>query len=72
LFQEAEPARGIQITILVDDIEEAIQRIQAAGGELLTEPFDVPGVELFARFRDTEGNIMQVNQDLAIKRLPQD
>ena len=72
LFQRTEPAQGIQVTILVDDIEEAIQRIQTAGGELLTEPFEVQGVGLFARFKDTEGNVSQVNQDFAIKRLPQD
>jgi hypothetical protein len=72
LFQRTEPAQGTQLTILVDDIEEAVQRIQAAGGEVLTEPFEIQGVGLFARFKDTEGNIVQVNQDFDIKRLPQD
>jgi hypothetical protein len=32
----------------------------------------MPGVGLFTSFRDTEGNVATINQDFAIKRLPND
>jgi uncharacterized protein len=60
---------SIKLTILVDDIREAMQKIEAAGGKVLGEPFELPGVGLFVSFTDTEGNVATINQDLTIKRL---
>ncbi|MGH9211644.1 MAG: VOC family protein [Acidimicrobiales bacterium] len=71
-YKRTEPTQGTQVTILVDDIRAAISRIEAARGEVLAEPYELPGVGLFATFRDTEGNVVQINQDFTIKRLPED
>lgn len=54
--------------IAVDDINEAIQKIQDAGGTVLGgqgktgEPDDIPGVGLYASFLDSEGNRASVLQ----------
>jgi uncharacterized protein len=72
LYKRAEPNQSVKLTILVDDIREAIKKVEAAGGKVLAEPVEMPGVGLFADFRDTEGNIATINQDFAIKRLPND
>lgn len=69
-YRRTEPGQAVQFTILVDDIREAMQKIESAGGKVLGEPFELPGVGLFATFTDSEGNLAQINQDFAIKRLP--
>jgi predicted enzyme related to lactoylglutathione lyase len=68
-YKKAEPGQGVKLTILVDDIHEAIKKIKAAGGTVLGEPFELPGVGLFVSFIDTEGNVATINQDFTIKRL---
>ncbi len=49
------------VVIAVDDIREAIKRVEEAGGKVLGgqvpgKPDDIPGVGLYASFIDTEGN----------------
>ena len=68
-YARTEPNQHIRLTILVDDIREAMQDIEAAGGTVLGEPFELPGVGLFVSFVDTEGNVATINQDFTIKRL---
>ena len=40
----------------VEDIRAAMQRVKAAGGEVMGEPMVIPGVGEYVVFRDTEGN----------------
>jgi predicted enzyme related to lactoylglutathione lyase len=68
-YEKTTPDQHTTITILVDDIREAMKKIEAAGGTVLAEPFELPGVGLFTTFRDTEGNVASINQDFTIKRL---
>jgi predicted enzyme related to lactoylglutathione lyase len=68
-YKKTEPDQQVKLTILVDDIREAIRKIEAAGGKALGELFELPGVGLFASFVDTEGNVVSINQDFVIKRL---
>jgi len=68
-YEKTKPDQHTQITILVDDIREAMKKVEAAGGKILGEPFELPGVGLFATFMDTEGNVATINQDFTIKRL---
>ena len=49
-------------TIGVDSFEEATQRIVAAGGKVLTERTEIPGVGIMAYCSDTEGNVFGVMQ----------
>ena len=46
----------------VADIDEAIAKIDAAGGTPQTEKMDVPGVGQIRYYKDTEGNIFGVIQ----------
>jgi predicted enzyme related to lactoylglutathione lyase len=46
------------ITIQVDAIDEALKKIEAAGGAVVTPRTEVPNMGWFAYFRDPEGNTM--------------
>jgi predicted enzyme related to lactoylglutathione lyase len=52
------------LVIAVDDIDEAVGKVRDAGGEMLGEPADIPGVGRYVSFRDTEGNHMSMLQPL--------
>lgn len=52
------------VVIAVNDVQDAIRRITAAGGSLLGEPMEIPGVGRYASFRDTEGNRVSILQPL--------
>jgi uncharacterized protein len=68
-YKKTKPDQHTKLTILVDDIREAMKKVGAAGGKVLGEPFEMPGVGLFATFIDTEGNLATLYQDFTIKRL---
>lgn len=44
------------VVIAVDDLDKAIADIKAAGGTIVREPMEIPGIGMWASFRDTEGN----------------
>lgn len=52
------------VVIAVEDLRIAIENVNAAGGKVLTEPMDIPGVGQFASFLDTEGNRVSMLQPL--------
>jgi len=52
------------VVIAVGDADEAMRKITAAGGTLLGEPMEIPGVGRYASFRDTEGNRVSILQPL--------
>src|SRR5215472_7784999 len=41
----------------VDDIDRAMASVKSAGGEVMGDKMDIPGIGIFARCKDTEGNI---------------
>ncbi len=41
----------------VDDIDASMANVRSAGGEVLGDKMDIPGIGTFARCKDTEGNI---------------
>lgn len=43
-------------TILVKDIDKAMEAVKANGGEIIKEKSEISGVGLFATAKDTEGN----------------
>jgi predicted enzyme related to lactoylglutathione lyase len=53
------------VVIAVTDIQDALKRVRQAGGKVLGEPMDIPGVGLYAGFLDTEGNRVSVLQPAA-------
>jgi predicted enzyme related to lactoylglutathione lyase len=52
------------VVIAVNDVHEAIAKINAAGGKVLGEPMEIPGIGQYASFRDTEGNRVSILQPL--------
>ena len=53
------------VVIAVADIQDAFKRVKQAGGKVLGEPMDIPGVGLYAGFLDTEGNRVSLLQPSA-------
>ena len=55
------------VVISVDDIKDSIKKINNAGGNVLGEPIDIPGVGSFISFIDTEGNRVSILQPLPMQ-----
>ena len=70
LYRRSQPEESVRFTVLVDDIRATMAKVEAAGGRVLGDPFALPGVGLFVDVVDTEGNVVQLNQDFAVGRLP--
>ena len=58
------PAQYPSVVIAVDDIHEAMNDIKNAGGEVIGEPMDIPGVGPYVSFYDTEGNRVSIMQPI--------
>jgi len=56
------PAQYPSVVIAVDDIKESMKRVADAGGKVLGEPMDIPGVGRYVSFFDTEGNRVSILQ----------
>jgi predicted enzyme related to lactoylglutathione lyase len=52
------------VVIAVDDINDAVKKIKNAGGKVLNEPMDIPGIGAYSSFIDTEGNRVSILQPL--------
>lgn len=52
------------VVIAVDDVHEAMRKVTAAGGTLLGEPMEIPGIGQYVSFRDPEGNRVSILQPL--------
>ena len=58
------PAQYPSVVISVDDIKASMKKVTAAGGKVLGEPMDIPGVGKYVSFMDTEGNRVSILQPL--------
>ena len=58
------PAQHPSVVIAVDDIRSAMQAVSKAGGEVLGEPMEIPGVGQYVAFYDTERNRVSMLQPL--------
>jgi predicted enzyme related to lactoylglutathione lyase len=67
-YKRTKPEQCPGVTIAVDDIQAAMQRVQQAGGTVVGgmqtpgQPDDIPGVGLHISFIDTEGNRVSILQ----------
>jgi predicted enzyme related to lactoylglutathione lyase len=50
------PMQYPSVVIAVDDITQSITKVASAGGSVLGEPMDIPGVGKYVSFTDSEGN----------------
>jgi uncharacterized protein len=57
-----EPQPSPSLVIAVEDIHGSIRKITEAGGRVLGEPVDIPGVGPYVSFVDTEGNRLSILQ----------
>ena len=60
------PGQHPSVVIAVDDIDAAMRKVAAAGGQVLgdSEAMDIPGVGRYVSFHDTEGNRIGMLQPL--------
>jgi uncharacterized protein len=58
------PAQYPSIVIAVDDIKESVSKVTDAGGRVLGEPIEIPGVGQYVSFFDTEGNRVSMLQPI--------
>jgi len=58
------PAQYPSIVIAVDDIRESVKKVTDAGGKVLGEPMEIPGVGQYVSFTDTEGNRVSMLQPI--------
>ncbi|MEO6626844.1 MAG: VOC family protein [Burkholderiaceae bacterium] len=58
------PAQVPSVVIGVADIRAAMAQVSAAGGQVLGEPMDIPGVGAYVSFTDSEGNRVSMLQPL--------
>ena len=62
------------VVIMVDDIQEAMKKVEEAGGKVIGgqskkgEPDDIPGIGLYASIMDTEGNRISILQPKTVLR----
>jgi predicted enzyme related to lactoylglutathione lyase len=55
--QEGAPSAWIG-HVLVEDVDETVRRVEAAGGKILMGPMDIPEVGRFAVFADPQGAVL--------------
>jgi len=58
------PAQYPSVVVAVDDIQVAMKQVTKAGGEVLGEPMEIPGVGQYVAFFDTERNRVSMLQPL--------
>jgi uncharacterized protein len=56
------PAQYPSVVIAVDDIKASMHNVSEAGGKVLGEPMEIPGIGLYVSFFDTEGNRVSMLQ----------
>ena len=62
------PAQLPGVVIAVRDIRASMRKVAEAGGQVLGEPMDIPGVGAYVAFLDTEGNRSSMLQPLPMGR----
>jgi uncharacterized protein len=56
------PAQYSSVVIAVDDIYAAMKQVAKAGGTVLGEPMEIPGIGHYVSFMDTEQNRVSMLQ----------
>jgi len=56
------PAQYPSVVIAVDDIKKSMNKVAKAGGKVIGEPMEIPGVGMYVSFFDTEGNRVSIMQ----------
>ena len=62
------PMQYPSVVIAVDDVKRSAAKVTAAGGKMLGEPMEIPGVGRYVSFVDSEGNRVSMLQPLPRNR----
>lgn len=60
------PDQHPSVVIAVDDLVKAMAKVTAAGGKVLGEPMEIPGIGGYVSFVDTEGNRVSMLQPMGM------
>lgn len=56
------PAQYPSVVIAVQDIRDAMKKVSDAGGKVLGDPMEIPGIGQYVSFTDSEGNRVSMLQ----------
>jgi hypothetical protein len=70
LTERDDPASGLMFYISVEDVDQALASVEAAGGRRLTGRMPIPTVGWSAFFEDSEGNKVGLFQEDATVPMP--
>ena len=59
-----DPAESPVLVIVVQNMQESLNRAREAGVELIMEPLEIPDIGSYARINDVEGNLIGVMNPL--------
>ncbi|HTR19170.1 MAG TPA: VOC family protein [Candidatus Paceibacterota bacterium] len=68
LYKRSKDSQAPSVVVAVDDIQEAMKKVAAAGGKVLGgskddgQPDEIPGIGLYCAIIDSEGNRMSMLQ----------
>lgn len=62
------PQQYPSVVISVNDLGKAMEKVASAGGKVLGDPMDIPGVGAYVSFDDSEGNRVGMLQPLPMKK----
>ena len=62
------PMQHPSVVVAVADLVTAMNKVTGAGGQVLGEPMDIPGVGAYVSFVDTEGNRASLLQPLPMAK----
>jgi len=62
IIKRAVPGRPTNVTVSVESLDEAVRRLQSAGGTVVSEKEAIPGIGWHCYCEDTEGNLIGLLQ----------
>ncbi len=57
IMKKKDPAQPLVNSIMVEEIDTAIKKVEAAGGKIVVQKMSIPTVGWMAYFKDPDGNI---------------
>jgi predicted enzyme related to lactoylglutathione lyase len=60
MMQRAPDTPSPVLVIDVDSVDDALTRVEQAGGTVVRPKVEMPGMGAYAYFKDTEGNVLGV------------
>ncbi len=64
MMQRSEEIKCPVLTISVEDIDEALKKIESLGGKIVQGKMEVPNMGITAYFKDSEGNVLGLWQTI--------